>query len=486
MRICYVPSDMDAPGCYRCLFPGRQISAQTEHETILPPYELIADPSGKRRFNFTVSFNPAEPKAHVWVFQSRFDRLVAEDGVQHLRANGVATVMDLDDNYEELPAWNPAFAGTHPYRRDDGVIINRDARRRMKKQLGYKVPPNKTNRLWLKEVMKQVDKVTVSTPYLAELYSKYHNDITVVRNYVDWDMWEDITPQYEVEREGRIRIGYQGVFRFRQGDLAILRPIIEPFLKRHSNVDFVANHEDVHNFLGIPEDRRVTVGEYDFLNIDTGEYAMPERTATMDIGLVPLTPGGLSEAKSHLKGMEYNAAGIPFVASNTESYRWYLGEAEKAKAFWKGDAVTIAHNQTEWVEKLDALVRYEESRRSGGMNGRVLAQQLSIQKNYGKWVDVYEELIGDRYKQFSRGAIQVGAVQKLSELSATLKMVDEIKPKTVVEVGSAAGRHVLGARTGRHPDALMISIDMPSGSPLDVRGGKDVYGGRDRSATSGT
>jgi hypothetical protein len=39
------------------------------------------------------------------------------------------------------------------------------------------------------------------------------------------------------------------------------------------------------------------------------------------VGLVPLTRGPFNEAKSYLKGLEYAAAGIPFIATPTEEYQ---------------------------------------------------------------------------------------------------------------------------------------------------------------------
>lgn len=474
-RITYIPSDMDAPGSYRCLFPGRQLKQNGVFDTMLPPHEIVAGPDGKRRFNFSISYKPPSPAAHIWVLQSRFERDLAEFGVQQLRQHGIATVFDVDDNYTELPAWNPAFWGTHPYRRDDGVVVNREARRRIKKQQGVAPPPNKTNRLHMFEAIKQVDAVTVSTPYLKDLYSAYNKNVHVVRNYVDWEMWEHIIPQYEVERwQGRIRVGYPGVFRYRRGDLEIIRPWIGKWVSQHPNVDFVANHPDVHDFLSIPHRQRIVVKEYDFLNIDTNEYAMPRKTATMDIGLIPLAPGGMSEAKSHLKGMELNAAGIPYIASNTESYRYFTKKAHRdINGF-------IADTPISWMDKLEYLVTMDDHRRGMGFIARQHAQDHSIQNNWQQWADVYENVLGDEFTALSRGAISRGAVQKVSELSGMLEMVKEINPKTVVEVGSARGGTFWALARASRSDALLASVDIPSGSPLDVREGRDVYGTRDR------
>lgn len=465
---------MDAPGCYRCLFPGRQLQEKGGHDVILPKHDMVmAEDGTKTRYRFKVDFDPPDPMAHLYVLQSRLERMWGEDGAQRLRTWGVMTVADVDDNYEELPYWNPAFYGTHPYRRDDGVIVNREERRRVAKKLGWKkMPPNASNRDHLHRTFGVVDAMTVSTPYLKDLYSKYNANITVVRNYVDWDIWKDIQPQYEVKRwQDRIRIGYLGVFRYRRGDLEVLKDVVSPFLLRHPNVDFVANSKEVHDFLNVPQRQRVTVKEYHFSPVGGGEYPLGRKTAVLDIGLVPLTPGGLAEGKSHLKGMEYNAAGIPFIASDTESYRYWTE---------MGMNGYIADTTNEWIDLLEHLVTEDESRRAMGYHGRKKAEEHSIQNNWFAWNDVYEGLQGGKYEALARGAIARGAVQKVSELANLLKLADGEPIKNMVEVGSARGGTFWAFAQLAQDDALVASVDIPAGSPLDVRGGVDVYTGRDR------
>src|SRR5262245_15761366 len=339
---------MDAPGCYRCLFPARQLREQLGWQVLLPSFERERLEDGRTRFRFDVRFDPPSPMAEVWVLQQRFERDCATGWKHKLREWGVVTVADVDDNYEELPEWNPAFYGKHPYRTADGRIVNREERRRLARLNGWRATPaNKSNRLWMREMFRQVDAMTVSTPYLKDLYQPYNSDITVIRNFLDWDIWSDVTPQFDVYR-GRLRVGYSGVFRYRRGDLELLRPVVAPFLKDHPTVDFVAYSPEVHEFLGVPAQQRVLVGEYGFYPAsDSDPYPVGRKTAVMDISLIPLAAGGLNEGKSHLKGMEANAAGIPFIASDTESYRYWTGG--------NVDVGFIAATPAEWRDRLELL-----------------------------------------------------------------------------------------------------------------------------------
>lgn len=79
-------------------------------------------------------------------------------------------------------------------------------------------------------------------------------------------------------------------------------------------------------------------------------------------------------------------------------------------------------------------------------------------------------------------AVKMGAVQKVTELESLLNLVNEKKPRVVVEIGTARGETLWALCQIISQDALVVSIDIPSGSPIDVMGGKDVYTGRNRDA----
>lgn len=472
MEITIVPNDMDAPGFYRVLSPARQLAAHG-HKMILPHHRQFPAEDGSIITEFSIDLK--EPEGDLWVMQQRKERMWAQGGINQLRLMGVATVADVDDNYIELPEWNPAFYGTHPYRnRKTGVIQNRQKRRALAKRnsrVELAKESNDYNRNHMHEVLKTVDALTVSTPYLADLYKHHNENITVIRNYLDWEMWEDVELQYAKERwQNRVRIGYLGVFKYRRGDLEILKDVVPKFMLAHPEVDFVANSPLVHDFLGVPKSQRVVVKEYHFYPRGQGTYPLPRKTAVLDIGLVPLADHGLNKAKSHLKGMEYNAVGAPYIASRTESYEYFTSQVGvHANGF-------IVDTPQEWTDRLEYLVTAEQMRRECGAFARSHAAVHTIQGHWREYESAYLSVLGDELTAIARASIAHGAVQKVSELRNLLQLATSTGPlKTVVEVGSAAGGTFWALSQVASEDALMISIDMPSGSPLDVREGKDVY-----------
>jgi hypothetical protein len=290
LRVCVLPATLDAAGAYRLFFPLRELKAQG-FEMVMPPMR-----AHRRGFELNIEFldldrTLLELDADVYVFQLPLDKTTLIL-VRILRATGKTVVCETDDGTHCLPHYNPAYEGTNAATHPD------------------------RNRDWMLKVYREADAMSVATPALAELYSSVNSNITVVPNYLDWNMWEHVTPQYEVERR-RLRVGYMGIAHWRSGDLKILRGLIGPWLRRNPQVEFVAAGDPtIHDLLDIPNEQRVSVAAVDFRNGDLADI-----TAVMDIGLVPLEMNRFNECKSNLKGMEYAAAGIPCVASPTESYR---------------------------------------------------------------------------------------------------------------------------------------------------------------------
>lgn len=417
----------------------------------MPPHTQATRPDGRLGIQYQIALDPPTPLADIWVLQQRKERMWPDFGIAALRNHGIITVAECDDNYLELPAYNPAFVGTHPYKTTEGRIRNRAERRAIEKATGIKGLSKESNSInsdHMHRGFERVDAITVSTPYLKHLYERFNPNITVLRNVLDWDMWSGVTPQYEVNRD-KVRIGYMGVFGYRTGDLEVLRPVVRPFLLKHPEVDFVASTEPVHDFLDVPKEQRVTTGEVDFRSM-----RLPEITAVMDVGLVPLVENGLNQGKSHLKGLEYNACGIPFIASPTESYKEYWCD--------EGRNGFLAMDANDWRARLEELVASKETRVQMGRAGREKAGLHTIQERVGEWESFYLGLLGGAEDYLARMALSHGAIQKPGELADLLRILRGRKLKTVVEVGSArGGTFWLWAKIAQ-PDALLVSIDLPA------------------------
>ena len=352
-----MPSDWDGSGHYRCLYPARELMRHG-HQAVVAPHRKHVSPVTRK---MTVVYGAVTKDLRaVPIDQAmrhvQFDVLAMQQRTDEGIADWIGrldkpVVVDSDDAWFGLPAYNP---GSRKTSGDRGRMVHQ---------------------------LRNAAAMTVSTPALAEDYASFNPDITVIRNTLDWEMWRDVPQQSEKERR-RVRVGYMGHADWHSGDLAVLRGVLGPWLERNPNVEFVAAGDPlVHDHLGVPRDQRVSVAGTDFWHGD-----LPDITACFDIGLVPLAKNHMNECKSHLKGLEYAACGIPCIATPTESYKWW--------AFQSTGGTILADKPAQWVRALDELVNDEEYRRGAGREARFAASKNTIQNHWPEWESVYARVCG--------------------------------------------------------------------------------------------
>ncbi len=267
---------------------------------------------------------------------------------------GQKIVVDIDDHMEGLEETNLAYKTTHP-----------DAN-------------PKNNREHYIAIMDQADALITSTPFLFDFYkNKYpEKPIYLIRNGIDVDRW----PTHN-DHKGRLpTFGWVGATPWRSGDLEILRPYFGQFLRtRHlkfhhagaiknapksyvqAGIDpKISSEEPMKTMLGVPE----------------------LYSRKIDVGIVPLRDVPFNHAKSYLKGMEYAAAGVPFIASALPEY----------KLLEDGGVGRTASTPQEWIghmeELLDPKVRKEEKEK----NLENLRSKFSMTQRGLEWAEVLEKI----------------------------------------------------------------------------------------------
>ena len=203
------------------------------------------------------------------------------------------------------------------------------------------------NRMIYEMGIRQADAVIVSTAFLANFYEQRVRDVRLVRNSIDTHRY---TP---VDHPDQPVIGWVGATPWRSGDIELLGSWLPAFAQDHG----VTVHHSGH----IPGDSkhfgaRIGMGRVQ-TSIMQSMANYPSLLTKFHIGLVPLVRSPFNESKSFLKGLEYAAAGIPFIATPTEEYR-LLREAGVGR---------LAETPDEWrdhaTELLDPDVRRAEAQR---------------------------------------------------------------------------------------------------------------------------
>lgn len=254
-------------------------------------------------------------------------------------------IVDVDDYYEGLTPANKAYLLSHP---EHNKISNRE---------NYE------------KAIAAADLIVVSTPFLLDYYSSKYPNVVMVRNGVNM---EQFTPMKH--KTSRPTLGWTGSIAFRNNDLEQLREWLPDFLEEH---DLYFHHAGA-------------AGDISFADV-TGINPTRLRTSPIvpiteyangfkfDIGLVPLNPIPFNEAKSNIKGLEYAASGIPFIASDTGEYR-LLAE----------DGVGIlATTPDDWRSAAETLLDRHQRQQYSIRGVEVVRANWSIEARANEWRGIY-------------------------------------------------------------------------------------------------
>lgn len=174
------------------------------------------------------------------------------------------------------------------------------------------------------------DRLIVTTQALADVFAGMVEDIRVVPNTIDLDIWGKLAPR---RRGGdKPRVGWAGGSSH-TGDLEILVPVIEAL---QDEVEWV--------FFGMhPEGCRERIAEYHG-GVPFPEYAAKLATLDLDLALAPLEYNAFNECKSNLRLLEYGVLGYPVIATDITPYQGDL-------------PITRVGNETEaWVAAIRAAI----------------------------------------------------------------------------------------------------------------------------------
>lgn len=237
------------------------------------------------------------------------------------RNAGQIIVCDVDDWYWGLSPQNAAFLASHPKHND---IENTTA---------------------YKESLAAASYLTVSTPFLYEKVSWGPNvQRTLLPNYIEVSRFNPVAHTDTDCPE----VGWAGSTSHRSGDIEQLSGVLAPMSTAGKIKIVHAGHWEgsptYASKLGVPD-------EMIFRTEPRAGHNDYPKILTFEVGVVPLRNIPFNEAKSDIKGLEYAASGIPFVASKLPSYSTLHSDWSalgKAGFF-------IAKNPQQWVSFLDKL-----------------------------------------------------------------------------------------------------------------------------------
>jgi hypothetical protein len=297
------PGDSGGVGSYRLVYPAQALQAAGFDVQIAEP--------GDDDFKFIQVRNPdgsmhvaaMDPSVFPDVDMIVIQRPLIDTTWQFIRCfqdRGIRVAVDLDDNFDALHPNNPAAKSIRDHQ--------------------PRLHPRNIHR-----AVAQADALIVSTPELASVYGKSARRVTVCENRVpSW--WLDIP-----KRESDL-IGWSGAVRYHIGDVEQMGPALGQLQDLGRDVHVIGPEPEQTRF-GL---RRPATWS-NWVPIEDYGWHM----AGIGVGVVPLQPSKFNASKSWLKGIEFAAVGVPFIASPTPEYRrlhadgFVAGLAEKPRDWFR-------------------------------------------------------------------------------------------------------------------------------------------------------
>lgn len=261
--------------------------------------------------------------------------------IRLMQSRGERIIVDIDDFHYGLDPENIAYNATSPHK-------NADA-----------------NRMHYEAAIRAADTVTVSTQFLADFYSVRCRDVRLIRNAVDVERFSP------VQQPEKPVFGWVGGTLWRSGDIELLSDWLPAFVKDHG----IGVHHSGH----IPGDGRHFAARAGLRRVQTTPMSLvkdyPALLQPINVGLVPLVHNDFNAAKSYLKGLEYAASGIPFIATPTLEYQ-ILAEAGVGR---------LAQTSDEWRDHATELLDLDVRRAEAERNHAIVAEQFHISKRGEAW-----------------------------------------------------------------------------------------------------
>lgn len=257
---------------------------------------------------------------------------------------GKKVIIDIDDNYLDIPETN--------------LLYDRFKR-------------TKRDRAMLSTILSFADAITVSTFPLKERIAAHikaihgiEKDIYVVPNCNDIDFWNSPKPKWNKDF---ITIGYAGS-NSHQDDLMMIMPAIKNLMQKYKNLKFqligsIEKKLIPKYFVGFDDDslKRVELGAAESV---FKKYPAWLGQQPWDIGIAPLVDTAFTRCKSHIKWMEYASFKIPTVASRVYPYFMPI---RNTPTIIDGETGILCR-PNEWEEKLEKMILNEDLRKKIGNN----------------------------------------------------------------------------------------------------------------------
>ncbi len=351
MRVYVYPSDLGGCGYYRLTWPANVLKAAGYDVRVIHPSQANKIGGGVDKDGKLVSLKiPSD--ADVMVFQRVTSRLII-DGIKIMRANGIAVVIDVDDDMHSIHPANPAFNALRP----GGDKPEYDWHNAQAALAGATL-------------------VTTSTDALLKRYASHGRGV-VLHNCIPKIALE--IPHVDSES-----FGWPGALLSHMDDPQVMGTSAARLQREGYEFRIVGPPRGTKAAFQLDQDP-TTTGP-----VPLGAWL--HSIAKLGVGVAPLNDTRFNAAKSWLKMLEMAAVGVPCVGSPRNEYR-------RLHALGVG---LLADNPRAWYRHLKSLLTNPTQRAELGQAGREAVKQLTIEGNAWRWAEAWEQAL-----QIERGPLGI-------------------------------------------------------------------------------
>ena len=248
--------------------------------------------------------------------------------IKQLQAKGLKVFYDLDDDIFNVPHWNPTYS-----------YFNRQ-------------------RATIAKILRQVDKIVVSTPQLEKQVKFLNPNTRIAPNLIDLEIVKNSnpinlqlkdknlqnTPNGILTDPNRIRIGWAGSPTHKE-DLKLVTNSLIRLAREHRNVNIIMVLCADHRLI-----KAVDYSQLFFVEaVPFDNYYGMLKSLDLDIGLAPLKMDVFNKSKSNLKVLEYMSLGITPLATSIENYKRTLSK-------YNNNLLISSNLQWGWYKALKELI----------------------------------------------------------------------------------------------------------------------------------
>lgn len=294
--------------------------------------------------------------------------------IQYAKQKGKKVITEVDDDYFNIPVWNPAhkhYLGKEQdlinfYRMSDAITV--------------------TTPHLAKELTKHCDK-TIVLPNSLDIkeIDRFHNmsdtDLMKYTQYLSVDQKPITLEEARSRMEDKVVIGWGGS----PTHLRDLEQATEAILKlcsENKNVLIVMMACCTETLMKKLDPSQILLVK------PSPIFMYPQVLSSMewDIGICPIEDNVFNRSKSNLKYLEFSVNEFPCVCSNVENY---------ASTVTHEVTGLLAENTTEsWYNNLKKLVESEDLRNEIAKNAsKLVRDEYAIGKNYALWEKAYRDIL---------------------------------------------------------------------------------------------